>query len=231
MDLPELVAPRHTALIVVDMQNDFCSSEGSLAASGSDPGLIQAMAPRLQRLLEAARQIRLPIVHVRTEHSAWTNSASWLGRMRGRRRVVCSPGSWGAEYYAGFEPRSDDAREPGGHEFVVTKHRYSGFVGTELDLILRSHGIRSVIMTGEATNVCVESTARDAFMRDYWVAFVSDCTATTVQAAHDATLYTMGKHFATVVTGEEVMAVWSGDAQAARPRTGTPVSVAGPVAD
>ena len=209
MTIEELVDVRHTALVVVDMQNDFCDSNGALAKSGSDPSLIQAMAPRLLRLLQTAREASLPIVHVRTEHSPWTDSESWIGRHHGQRRTVCFPGSWGAEYYPGFEPRVDAERRPGGHEFVVTKHRYSGFVGTELELVLRAHGIRTVVMTGEATNVCVESTARDAFMRDYWVAFVSDCTASTSQSAHEATLYTMARHFGTVVTGEDVRRVWS----------------------
>ena len=209
MYLEELVDPRHAALTVVDMQNDFCDFNGALARSGSDPGLIQAMAPRLLRLLDGARRVRIPIVHVRTEHSPWTDSASWIGRHHERPRTVCYPGSWGADYFPGFEPRADASREPGRHEFVVTKHRYSGFVGTDLDLVLRSHSVRTVIMTGEATNVCVESTARDAFMRDYWVVFVSDCTASTVQAAHDATLFTMDRHFATVATSQEVLAAWS----------------------
>jgi ureidoacrylate peracid hydrolase len=215
MTIDDLVDPRHTALIVVDMQNDFCASNGALAESGADPGLIQAMAPRLLSLIAVARAIHLPIIHVRTEHSAWTNSAPWVGRLNGRPRSACFPASWGADYYPGFEPRLDAQREPGGHEFVVTKHRYSGFVGTELDLVLRSHDIRTVIMTGEATNVCVESTARDAFMRDYWVVFVSDCTAAAVQAAHDATLYTMGKHFGKVVSAQELVGAWGGAAQAA----------------
>jgi ureidoacrylate peracid hydrolase len=91
---------------------------------------------------------------------------------------------------------------------VVTKHRYSGFVGTELDMVLRSHGIKTVVMTGEATNVCVETTARDAFMRDYYVAFVSDCTASGSQAAHDATLVTMGRHFGTVLTSDDIVSTW-----------------------
>jgi len=212
MTLAQLVDPRHAALIVVDMQNDFCDSNGALARSGSDPTLIQAMAPRVRALLEQARAIHLPIVHVRTEHSAWTDSASWIGRHQGQQRTVCAPGAWGADYFAGFEPRSDASREPGQHEFVVTKHRYSGFVGTELDQVLRSHDIRTVVMTGEATNVCVESTARDAYMRDYWVVFVSDCTASTVQSAHDATLFTMGRHFATLATGEEVAEQWRAQA-------------------
>jgi ureidoacrylate peracid hydrolase len=209
MDLEQLVDPRHAALIVVDMQNDFCDSGGALARSGADPGLIQAMAPRLLRMLDRARDIGLPIVHVRTEHSPWTDSAAWIGRHHGQQRTVCYPGTWGADYFPGFEPRTDADRKPGTHEFVVTKHRYSGFVGTELDLVLRSHQIRTVIMTGEATNVCVESTARDAFMRDYRVVFVSDCTASTSDSAHQATLFTMGRHFATLATGDEVLASWS----------------------
>jgi len=80
MDLEQLVDPRHAALIVVDMQNDFCDSGGALARSGADPGLIQAMAPRLLRMLDHARGMGLPIVHVRTEHSPWTDSAAWIGR-------------------------------------------------------------------------------------------------------------------------------------------------------
>jgi ureidoacrylate peracid hydrolase len=191
------------------MQNDFCDSNGALARSGADPALIQTMAPRLLHLLENARGVGLPIIHVRTEHSPWTDSEAWIGRHHGRQRTVCYPGSWGADYYPGFEPRADADRKPGSHEFVVTKHRYSGFVGTDLDLVLRSHQIRTVIMTGEATNVCVESTARDAYMRDYRVVFVSDCTASTVQAAHDATLFTMARHFATVESSDEILASWS----------------------
>ncbi len=208
MTFDELVDPNTAALIVVDMQNDFCDSKGGLALHGGDPTLIQQMAPRLRRLLEAARKKGLKIVHVRTHHSDWTDSESWLGRHTSDFRI-CFPGSWGADYFAGFEPLDDDGEyKPGAHEYVVTKHRFSGFVGTDLDQVLRSRGIRSVIMTGEATNVCVESTARDAFMRDYFVAFVGDCTASTNQAAHDATLYTMGRHFGKVVTSDEIIDSW-----------------------
>ena len=199
MDVEELVHPRQAALLVVDMQNDFCDSRGSLAVSGGDPGLIQAMAPRLLRLLESARSTNIPVIHVRTIHSRWTDSESWLGRLKGRG-PMCAPDTWGAEYYSGFTPLSS--------EYVVTKHRYSAFVGTDLEQVLRALGVRSVIMTGEATNVCVESTARDAYMRDFFVAFTSDCTASTSQDAHDATLYTMGKHFGTVLTSAEVIAAW-----------------------
>ena len=65
------------------------------------------------------------------------------------------------------------------NEVIVTKHRYGAFESSDLDLVLRSKGIRTVIMTGIATNVCVETTARQAFLRDYYVVFTSDCTAHT----------------------------------------------------
>ena len=199
MDVEELVHSRNAALLVVDMQNDFCDSRGSLALSGADPGMIQDMAPRLLRLLDAARSIGLTTIHVRTIHSSWTDSESWLGRLKGRG-PICAPDSWGCDYYPGFEPAPN--------EYVVTKHRYSAFVGTDLEQVLRTLNRRSVIMTGEATNVCVESTARDAYMRDFFVAFLSDCTASTSQDAHDATLYTMGKHFGQVLTSDEVVQAW-----------------------
>lgn len=205
--LEDLVNTSRAALLVVDMQNDFCHSEGALAAGGSNVGLIQAMAPRLRGLLAAAREARLPIVHIRTHHSPWTNSASWVGRRRGGT-VRCFPGSWGADYYEGFEPRLGEAWDPASHEYVVTKHRYSGFLDTDLDLILRSHGIDSLIMTGEATNVCVESTARDGFMKDYYIVFVDDCSATNSIEEHQATLHTMRKHFGMVVQASEIEQAW-----------------------
>ena len=207
MTLEELVDPRQAALLVVDMQNDFCHENGALPMHGGDPSMIQEMAPRLRHLIGVARKIRLPIVHVRTHHSQWTDSASWVGRFQAPYRL-CYPGTWGADFYEGFEPEVSDEWEPGRHEYVVTKHRYSGFIGTDLDQVLRSRGIETVIMTGEATNVCVETTARDAYMRDYFVVFLGDCTASTAKAAHDATLFTMGKHFGKVVDSTDVIAAW-----------------------
>jgi ureidoacrylate peracid hydrolase len=93
-------------------------------------------------------------------------------------------------------------------EPVVTKHRYGAFESTDLDLVLRSRGVRTVIMTGVATNVCVETTARQAFLRDYYVVFLRDCTATYSQAEHDAALHNIDQFFGQVAGAEEVMACW-----------------------
>lgn len=205
--LTELVDVKTAALVVVDMQNDFCHSDGALGKSGQSPELIQRMAPRLRELLRLARESGIAVVHIRTHHSPWTNSPAWTRRKLGSV-PRCFPDSWGADWYEGFEPILGDAWSPDTHEYVVTKHRYSGFWDTDLDLILRSHGITSLIMTGEATNVCVETTARDGYMRDYSIVFVSDCTATYSPAAHEATLDNMRRHFGVVVSSEEVAGAW-----------------------
>ena len=127
------------------------------------------------------------------------------GRRSGTRRTA-SP-AWGAELYG------IDAR-PG--EEVVVKHRYSGFHNTNLDLVLRSRGIQTVILTGVATNVCVESTARDVYMHDYYLVFVSDGTATMSEAAHQATLANVDQFFGQVASADEIAACW-GVAAGTRP--------------
>ena len=91
----------------------------------------------------------------------------------------------------------------------MTKHRYSAFHGTNLDVILRTNGIKSLIMTRLSTNICVDSTARDGFMRDYYIVFLSDCTEGTSLEEHQSTLRTMSMFFGEVTTSEEVMKAWA----------------------
>jgi ureidoacrylate peracid hydrolase len=110
--------------------------------------------------------------------------------------LLCEEGTWGAEWY-------EILPEPG--DAIVTKHRFSAFIGTDFDLILRAKGIESLILTGTRTNVCVESTARDAFMMDYYVVVLSDCTASGSEEAHQRGL--LGS-FGDKATSAEVIAEW-----------------------
>jgi ureidoacrylate peracid hydrolase len=111
----------------------------------------------------------------------------------------CQSGTWGAEFYKVAPQDGDD---------VVVKHRYSAFIGTELDPLLRAQGVENLIFAGITTNVCVESTARDAYMHDYHVVVVSDLTATYAQAPHDATLDNIRRAFGRVVTSGTILDVW-----------------------
>ena len=133
-------------------------------------------------------------------HEDATDSEVWLFQHEGVARPLCRKDTWGADF-CGVAPQ--------GAEPVVIKHRYSAFIGTRFESVLKTFAIKTLIMTGVGTNVCVESTARDGYMLDYNIVFLSDCTATASPGvAHEATLQNIRAHFGTVATSDEVLAVW-----------------------
>ncbi len=202
-NLREKTDPAHSAVVVVDMQNDFCTGGGVLDEHGFDLSPMQSLIPRLKDFLERARKTGLKVVFIRTakgEDDITPPAWELMGRT-GRKRFACLTGSWGAEYVEGIEPLPGD--------LVVEKKTYSAFVGTDFEARLKERGIRTLIMTGVATNVCVESTARDAFMREFFVVFASDLAATDNPVLHQATLTNMEKHFGQVVSAEELLREWS----------------------
>jgi ureidoacrylate peracid hydrolase len=206
--LSDKVRPEHCAILIVDVQNDFCAEGGAMHREGRDLTLVKAMVPRLAQLVTAARTAKVPLVWIRNVYNTgpnWYLSETWLEQAERRRRgayltiPVCEPNAWNGDFY---EIR------PLPHEVIVTKHRYGAFESSDLDLVLRSQGIRTVIMTGVATNVCVETTARQAFLRDYYVVFTNDCTATYSQAEHDATLHNMDSFFGQIASAAEIQDCW-----------------------
>jgi ureidoacrylate peracid hydrolase len=212
--LEQKVAPGHAALVVVDVQNDFCAPGGMMDHEGLDLAAVQEMAARLPSLIEAARAAGVLVVFIRNVYSTEGNlylSDSWLeqaARRRGgsyTRRDICAEGSWEGDFYGDVRPL------PG--EPVVTKHRFSAFHNTDLETILKSHAVRTVVMSGVASNVCVETTAREAFVRDYYVVFLSDGTATYADEDHQATLRVIDRSFGQVASAGEVEAVWEAAAQ------------------
>jgi ureidoacrylate peracid hydrolase len=144
----------------------------------------------------------VPVIFVRAIHNEWTTSPARKSQRATNRQEVltCWEGTWGAEFYV-VQPL------PG--ECHVTKHRFSAFINTDLDLILRSRGIKTIIMTGVATSGCVESTAWDGFMLDHYVVFVGDCAAQSVSPGrHEMTLKNM-EHFGDVCTAADVEQIWA----------------------
>ena len=195
--------PRWACLLVVDVQNDFVSPKGSAAQRGDDVSAAQAMVPRLTRLIEEARRVGLTIVYIRTTHSEWTDTPSWIYRKSQEKTLsTCREGSWGAEFYDGISPLPD--------ERVVIKHRYSAFINTDLNTVLKAKGIESVLVTGVATNVCVETTTRDAYMFDYYVTMVEDCAAAYDPRLHEGTLENIRRHFGLVASSGEIIESWQG---------------------
>ena len=195
--------PRYAALIVVDVQNDFVSPEGSAGKRGDDVGAAIAMIPNLTRLIDQARRVGLTVVYIRTTHSEWTDTASWIYRTSQKSGLsTCREGTWGAEFYDGIAPLPS--------ERVVIKHRYSAFINTDLNTVLKARGIQSILVCGVATNVCVETTARDGYMYDYYVTMIDDCSAAYDAKLHMGTLENIRRHFGLVASSHQIIETWSG---------------------
>jgi ureidoacrylate peracid hydrolase len=200
----EQITPEKSAIIVVDVQNDYCHPDGACARRGSDVAAVKEMMPTMHKLLESARSNHVPVIFIQTFHERATDSASWTHRSDGRSGEVCRTGSWGAEFYE-VAPLPD--------EIIVNKHRYSAFINTRLDSVLRTLKIETLIMTGVSTNVCVESTARQGYMLDYNIVLVKDACAAFSKAAHDMTLENIDGFFGTVVSTEQLVGTWASMAE------------------
>lgn len=198
-ELKELINPEHTAVIVIDLQNDFCHSEGDMAKSGRNVSLMQQAAHNTQKFLPEVRKRKVPVIFIRARHNEGTNSPAWMRKRGEKGSTTCMEGAWGEDFFV---------VKPGEGEVVVVKHRYSAFIGTDLDLILRSQGIQTIILTGVGTNVCVESTARDGFQMDYDIVLLSDCTGSSTLESHQRALDVLGQHFGYVFTFRDILEAW-----------------------
>jgi ureidoacrylate peracid hydrolase len=208
--LAEKVDPKHTALLVIDMQNDFCARGGLVDRGGRDVSAVADMAPRLAQLIAGAREAAVLVIFVRCSYSTDTNaylSDVWLEqaarRLGGGYTVtpVCQAGTWGGDYFSDVRPQPTD--------IIVVKHRYSAFHGTDLDLVLRANGVRTVVLTGVSTHVCVETSARDAFVRDFYTVTVRDGTAAYSAQEHEHALAILDRFFGQVVETVELQEIWS----------------------
>jgi ureidoacrylate peracid hydrolase len=199
----EKVSKDNAALIIIDVQNDFCHREGASSLNRSDTSPCIEMVPRLVKLIDAARAADVPVIFVRAIHNDWTTSAARKAQRDANNQQVltCWEGTWGAEYYL-VQPL------PG--ECQVIKHRFSAFIGTDLDLILRAQGIKTIIMTGVATSGCVESTARDGFMMDYNLVFVGDCAAQGVSPGRQEMMLLNMSHWGDVCNAADIIDIWEG---------------------
>ncbi len=177
-----------SALLVIDMQNDYCHWQGAEVLNGGDVTRRTAILPAVQVLIDAAHRASTPVIFIRTTHDHTTTSSAWASRRQGTdwRHPYCLTGTWGAEYF-GVLPEEGDIE--------VTKHRFSGFVGTDLELRLRALGRETLIIAGVDTNVCVESTMRDGYMRDFSCVLVADATAAGTADEHAAACATLGRYF------------------------------------
>jgi len=199
-----------SAVVVVDMQNAFASKGGMLDIAGTDISDASRVVRSVKIVLDAARQASVPVVYVQMgykpdlSNSGGPNSPNWHKELA-MHLMNCRPelkgkllteGTWDFEIV--------EELKPGPGDLVVIKTRYSGFVGTTLDSQLRTRGIRYLFFVGIATNVCVESTLRDAYFQDYWPILIADGAMPAGPAPlHEATLYNVENFFGWTIQAEE----------------------------
>ncbi len=198
MDLTRIADSAHSAIVVIDVQNDFCHPQGGQALMGMDVSAGQKMVDVLLKFLDRAHELKIPTIYVRNIQNAWTKSEAQLAK-RKDRPALCEVGTFGADYYR-VSPREGD--------YEIIKHRYSAFVGTDLDLVLRCRGIKTIVMTGVTTNTCVESTSRDGFMLEYNVIMLGDCVATQKPEEHEAALENIRQRFGYIATSDQLLDLW-----------------------
>ena len=207
--LEEQVDPKHAALVIIDVQNDFVHPEGIYAKQAGELWqtyeLIPRMLENLPPLLRAARRANCLVVFVRGIYDPKYTSEPFAFILEQKELYgeLCCSGTFGADFYGDIRP----AESP--REFVVTKHNYSAFWGTDLDTILRSNGVKTVVMTGTASSGCVESTTRDAFFNDYYTVTVEDCCAERRESHHKVFLDKMAASCGYVVNSKDLIDTWS----------------------
>lgn len=195
--------PAHTALMVIDVQNDFCHEEGVCATAGGYPvETVRPAVAHVEELLAASRNAGLRVLHARLRVDWEREDAVWLDRLlRLRQPNLCAPESFGEAPYAGAEERPD--------ELVVFKRRFSAFWGTDLADRLREMGVQHLIVCGVATNICVQATACDAFMDGFRVLFVADASGAYSPEGHQASIELMDLAYADVVDTRQIVSALS----------------------
>ena len=199
-----------SAVVVVDMQNAFASRGGMLDLAGIDVSNASNVVRKIAGILDRARANAIPVVHLQMgykpdqSNGGGPNSPNFhkelamtlMNRRAELRGKLLTEGTWDFAIVDELKPQPDD--------LVVVKTRYSGFAGTRLDSMLRKRGLRFLFFAGIATNVCVESTLRDAYFLDYWPILVRDgAMQAGPPAAHEATVFNVESFFGWTLTSDD----------------------------
>ena len=199
--------PSRTALIVVDMQNAYASREGYLDKAGFDLSGTRSVIGNVQKVIAAARLLGITVVWFQNgwdpegieaggpgSPNYWKSNALRLMREQpALEGTLLAKGGWDYALVPEMQPAPGD--------LLIQKPRYGGFNGTQLEMMLRARGIRDILFCGVATNVCVESTLREAFHREFWPVLVEDaCWQGGPRHVHDATVFNVRTFFGWVTT-------------------------------
>lgn len=203
-ELGMMVPSSRTALLVVDVQEDFASPSGAMARAGLDLSEIESAIDRMEALIAAARSAGVAVVFVRVVTREETDSKAlkqlWARKGRPGGHAICRAKESGSGYYR-VKPEPGDAE--------IEKTLFSSFSGTDLDQMLRRRGVDTIVVCGLTTDCCVDCTIRDAFHRDYHCFVVGDACAAYDRTLHAAALKALARNCALLTATNDVVTVWS----------------------
>ena len=199
----DVLDPRRTALLVIDMQNAFCHAEGTLGISGVNVAPAQAIVEPIARLVAGCRAAGVPVLWSQQVHFA-TDAGRARKRLpshtQKRARVSALAGTWDMELVDGLKELA--VAEP---HLVFQKHRFGCFYETRLDAALQMLGAEALLVCGATANACVETTLREAYLRDYDVVAVTDCIA-AVRPEWEPTAHAVwGQYLGVLATANDVL--------------------------
>ncbi|MFQ5914735.1 MAG: cysteine hydrolase family protein [Nitrospinota bacterium] len=215
MTLEEKLNPEWTALVCIDYQNDFCAKGGALDKCGFDVAPMAGIAHTLGRFIDEVRDAGIPILWVRNIYA--TDQGWYLSdvtQSQSKRTLqglhhdvkLCEKDTWGWDYFGEVRPKEGDCE--------IFKHRYNAFIDTDLPLILRGRGIRTLIICGVTTNVCVESTTRHAYFLDYYCVVPDDCVSAYGDGLHEMSLKNIDFLFGEVAGSDKIIKALAANAKA-----------------
>jgi nicotinamidase-related amidase len=202
--LPAMIVPERTALLIIDVQEDFVSPAGAPGRWGIDLSVYDKPIEKINTIVAAARAKGVTPVFIRVVTRPETDSDA-LKKLHGRKGrspasiAICRAGTSGADYYK---------VSPAAGDIEIEKVLYSSFVGTDLDAQLRAKGIDTLVVTGFTTDCCVDCTVRDAFHRNYDVFVVTDATAASEEDLHLGALNGLAKNCALLTDTAAVLGAW-----------------------
>jgi ureidoacrylate peracid hydrolase len=207
--LPLTLDPARTAILTIDPQNSFLHPDGLIARNGGDVSMMTAALPHIRRLVSAGRE--RGIQDIWTQHVHYPNDAKWSRHqvlphsLRWDAGPTALKGTWESEFFHEVTDLTESSTE------IIVKHRFSSFLDTRLDTLLRMLDVRTIIVAGYATTHCIECTVRDAYQRDYDVIIPSESVAAISKAGHDSSMDVMDKVFGKVLPDESVLRLIAGE--------------------
>jgi len=202
---PPSVAPSETAVLVVDVQNDFVHERGWVGRDGVDMQALQHAAKEINRLIGAAHDAGALVVYIAVEHGGKIDNAPYQERYERRGMTpddtICHAGTWGAALYSELTP-------PSAGDLRLVKHGYDAFEVPGLADELRRRGVRTVVITGVVTELCVRATAMSAFEKGFFVIVPRETTASNEPDVAREALESIERWYGEIVALDQLLERW-----------------------